>query len=501
MITWGISANSHNGALAVFDNNKLVFASETERFSGIKNDPHLNNDIIAHAAQNYGGYPDEICWYEKPFLKTVRQLTAGQGWLWSENNIRKYLQKFHLNYAGSDPERCMVVNYKQHHHSHAAAGYYTSGFDDACVLVVDAIGEFETISIWKGQGNKLKKVWSQWYPDSVGLWYSAMTDRIGLKPNEEEYILMGMAAYGDPDKLSNTILNDFVMWNEPENTAIGFRHNLHRGCRWWRPELNTQQHRFDIAAGTQRAYEIIFQRLLQQAQSFVPSKNLVLMGGCALNCVANNIAYNYFDKVWIMPAPGDNGSAIGAVLAHKQKHIEWPGPYLGFDVGQHHSDQKIVDYLKQYKICGLARGRAEFGPRALGNRSLIADPRGPNIKEKVNDIKHREQFRPFAPAILAEHVHEFFDIPYGRSSDYMQMVYRCRRPDIFPAIVHHDGTSRVQTVQKGSGQFRELLELWYEQTGCPMLLNTSLNIKGQPMVNTLDDAELWTKTYGLPILG
>jgi carbamoyltransferase len=500
MITWGISANSHNGALAVFDDNRLVFASETERFSGRKNDPHLNQEIIRYAADNFGGYPDTVCWYEKPWLKTMRQLTAGQGWLWSENNINKYLRSHGLTVSGNG-ERCTVINYKQHHHSHAAAGYYTSKFDNACVLVIDAIGEFETISVWQGQGNRLKKIWSQWYPDSVGLWYSAMTDRIGLKPNEEEYILMGMSAFGDPDKFTNAILNDFVMWNEPEATAIGFRHNLHRGCRWWRPELNTEQHRFDIAAGTQKVYEIIFRRLLQQAQSFVSSKNLVLMGGCALNCAANKIAYEYFDNVWIMPAPGDNGSAIGAVLAHKQKHIEWPGPYLGYDMGEHQSNQYIVDYLKTFKICGLARGRAEFGPRALGNRSLIADPRGPDIKEKVNDIKHRERFRPFAPAILAEHAHEFFDIPNGRSSDYMQMVYRCRRPDLFPAIVHHDGTSRLQTVQAGSGQFRELLELWYEETGCPMLLNTSLNIKGQPMVNTLDDAELWTKAYGLPILG
>jgi carbamoyltransferase len=492
MITWGVSGNSHNAALAVFADEKLVFASESERFSGKKNDPHLDLDLINYAAQNFGGFPQKICWYEKPWLKTLRQLGAGQGWLWNENNIKKY-----INGYGLDPK----IVYAQHHHSHAAAGYYTSGFDDSCVLVIDAIGEFETITIWQGQGDKLKKVWSQWYPDSVGLWYSAMTDRIGLKPNEEEYILMGMSAYSDPDKFTNAILNDFILWNEPEATAIGFKHNLHRGCRWWRPELNTEQHKFDIAAATQRVYEIIFRRLLQQAQSFVPSKNLVLMGGCALNCVANKIAYEYFDNVWIMPAPGDNGSAIGAVLADKQRHIHWPGSYLGYDIGYHDSNQKIVDYLKQFKICGLARGRAEFGPRALGNRSLVADPRGPNIKEKVNDIKHRERFRPFAPAILAEHAHKFFDIPRGRSSDYMQMVYRCRRPDLFPAIVHHDGTSRIQTVQAGSGQFRELLELWYAETGCPMLLNTSLNIKGQPMVNTLDDAELWTKTYGLPILG
>lgn len=489
MITWGISANSHNAALAVFSDDKLVFASESERFSGVKNDPDLDQHMVDYAKDRFSS-PDKIVWYENPYLKTFRQFVAGQKIRLSDNNISRYLSKYGLD---------TKVKFVKHHHSHAAAGYYTSQFDDACVLVIDAIGEFETITIWKGEDVRLSKIHSRGYPDSVGLWYSAMTDRIGLKPNEEEYILMGMAALGNPDRLYSTILDDFFLWSEPDTSAFGFKHNLHRGCKWWRPELNTEQDRFNIAAATQKVYELLFERLLQQACYLAPSKNLVLMGGCALNCVANKLAYKYFDKVWIMPAPGDNGSAIGSVLADRRTHIDWPGPYLGYDIGYHSSNQTIVEYLKEKQICGLARGPAEFGPRALGNRSLLADPRGIDIKNRVNDIKHREQFRPFAPAILEEHASDYFDIPYGRTSEYMQMTYLCKRPDLYPAIVHVDGTSRVQTVAKNSGQFRELLEEWYAQTGCPMLLNTSLNIKGQPMVNDIDDADEWTKKYGLPI--
>jgi carbamoyltransferase len=223
------------------------------------------------------------------------------------------------------------------------------------------------------------------------------------------------------------------------------------------------------------------------------------MGGCALNCAANPIAYKYFDRVWIMPAPGDSGSAIGAVLAHKKTHIEWNGPYLGYDMGYKISNKEIVAHLLEHKICGLARGPAEFGPRALGNRSLIADPRGPEIKVAINNIKHREQFRPFAPAILEEFANQYFKMP-TESTTYMQYIAPCLEYESYSAIVHTDGTSRVQTVSKSDNpQFRELLELWYEATGCPMLLNTSLNIKGQPMVNNRADAMTWSQLHGLPV--
>jgi carbamoyltransferase len=487
MITWGISAASHNAALAVFKDDILVFASESERFSGLKNDPDLDQRLVDHARTF--GEPDLVCWYEKPWKKTLRQLFAGQGF--SSNQVRNYLKKYQIT---------TPIKTIDHHRSHASAGYYTSGFDNACVLVIDAIGEFETYTQWQAQGDQLTKIHSIEFPNSVGLWYSAMTQRIGLKPNEEEYILMGMAAQGDPNRLTRDLLNDFVTFpNDDYQLPFRIRQNLHRGCRDWRPDLSTQQDRFDIAAATQQVYELIFERILQSAATKTSSRNLVLMGGCALNCVANKLAYKYFNNVWIMPAPGDSGSSIGAVLAHKQKHITWPGALLGYDMGYHLSNRAIVEYLVENKICGLARGSAEFGPRALGNRSLIADPRGPFIKDRINNIKQREQFRPFAPAILEEYADRYFEMP-TKSTPYMQFTARCKDPNYFPAIVHTDGTSRVQTVnKKDNPQFRELLEIWYDLTGCPMLLNTSLNIKGQPMINNHQDAEKWSKTYGLHV--
>ena len=487
MITWGISAASHNAALAVFQDDKLIFASESERFSGVKNDPNLDQQLVDHARTF--SEPDLVCWYERPWLKTLRQLTAGQGW--QDNNVKDYLRKFNI--------QTPVKTFK-HHQTHAAAGYYTSGFDNACVLVIDAIGEFECLTQWDAVGVDLHKRSSLEYPNSLGLFYSAMTQRCGLKPNEEEYILMGMAALGNPNRFIRDLLDEFVSFpNDASRHAYRIKHNLHRGCMWWHQELTTPQDFYDIAAATQAVYEMAFERVLQQAASSSSSRNLVLMGGCALNCSANPIAYKYFDQVWIMPAPGDSGSSVGAVLAHKKTHIEWTGPYLGYDMGYKTSNEDIVAHLLEHKMCGLARGRAEFGPRALGNRSLIADPRGSEIKVAINQIKHREQFRPFAPAILEEFANQYFKMP-TESTTYMQYISPCLKSESFPAIVHLDNTSRVQTVNKTDNpQFRALLELWYARTGCPMLLNTSLNIKGRPMVNDAIDAANWTQLHGLPV--
>jgi carbamoyltransferase len=487
MITWGISAASHNAALAVFEDDKLIFASESERFSGVKNDPDLDQKLVDHARTF--GEPDLVCWYERPWLKTLRQLTAGQGW--QDNNVKDYLRKFNI--------RTPVKTFK-HHQTHAAAGYYTSGFDEACVLVIDAIGEFECLTQWDAVGSDLHQRYSLEYPNSLGLFYSAMTQRCGLKPNEEEYILMGMAALGNPKRFLRDLLDEFIgLPNDDYEHAYRIKQNLHRGCAWWRPELTSQQDLYDIAAATQAVYEMAFERVLQQAIRSSSSRNLVLMGGCALNCAANPIAYKYFDQVWIMPAPGDSGSSIGAVLAHKKKQIEWSGPYLGYDMGYKTRNKDIVAHLLEYKMCGLARGRAEFGPRALGNRSLIADPRGSEIKVAINQIKHREQFRPFAPAILEEFANQYFKMP-TKSTTYMQYISPCLKSESFPAIVHLDNTSRVQTVNKTDNpQFRALLERWYAETGCPMLLNTSLNIKGKPMVNDAADAAIWTQLHGLPV--
>ena len=486
MISWGVSANSHDAAIAVFADEKLIFASHSERYSGIKNDRDLCKGLVADAKRF--GHPGKIYWYENPLKKTFRQLFAGQGWKRRDNDIDIYMARYEID---------APVVYTDHHHSHAATGFYTSGFDEACVLVIDAIGEFETVTIWQGQGTRLKKLWSQSYPHSLGLFYSAMTQRVGLKPNEDEYILMGMAAYGN-DSLVSTVKEDFITYGK----KIKFKQNLHRGCTQWRPEL-TVTDSFEIAHATQVVYEEMFSNLLETAHRLTNSKNLVLMGGCALNCLANRLTGRWFDKTWIYPNPGDAGSTIGAVLAHHphwKDYTDWSDNFLGYDMGYRSSNKDIVDYLEKNKICGVARGQAEFGPRALGNRSLLADPRGVDIKEKVNAIKQRQEFRPFAPAILEELVDEYFDMPRGwTNSRYMQVIAHCRTPELYPAIVHRDGSSRVQTVPKDGSAFRELLEMWYAQTGCPMLLNTSLNIKGQPMVNNHADARNFERHYGVKV--
>jgi len=490
MISWGISANAHDAALAVFKHDplELVFASHSERFSGIKNDRDLNKELINYAKQ--WGEPDEVVWYENPYKKTLRQIFAGQGLSYiNKNNIKNYLKKYNIN---------CPVKYESHHRSHAAGGYFTSPFSKATIICIDSIGEFETLTIWNADGKKLKKIYSQNYPHSVGLWYSAMTQRVHLKPQEDEYILMGMSAYGDSKKYLDLICQDFFYPPIGETSPkIKFKKNLHRGCMDWQPTINTVQDLFDISATTQLLYAYILKSISTWARKNSPSGNLVLMGGCALNCSANSSIVNDWNDVWIMPNPGDSGSAIGSVLSRYNEYIKWPGPYLGYNIEGEYPYENIIQELKKTGIVGVANGRAEFGPRALGNRSLIADPRGVDVKDRVNTIKHRQQFRPFAPAIISDRVADYFDGPTG---PYMQFTATCRQPDAFPAIVHADGTSRVQTVSKSDNPgFRRLLELWEKETGCPILLNTSLNIKGKPIVNDELDATQFAKHYGVKV--
>jgi len=494
MITWGISANSHDAALAVFTDDGLEFASHSERFSGVKNDAHLNDKLIEYAKK--WGEPDEVIWYERPFVKTLRQLRAGQGFRLGENNISRYLR----SYGISAP-----IQYIDHHLAHAAAGYYTSPFTNASVIVIDSIGEFDTLTIWNADEEKgLRRIYSQQYPHSIGLWYSALTQRIGLKPQEDEYILMGMAAYGDPLRLFNDILADFFHLPPEENLLnifndkprIKLKHNLHRGCMWWRPDLTTEQDYFDIAAATQAVYQYILKIISNWARWKSPSGNLILMGGCALNCSANGSIKSDWNDMYIMPNPGDAGSAIGAVLAHKKEFMPMPHMYTGYNIEGDYPVEEILNELLTTGICGVANGRAEFGPRAFGHRSLLADPRGTDIKDRVNEIKRRQKFRPFAPAVLEEHASKYFDGPTG---PFMQYTSTCTDPGL-PAIIHGDGTSRVQTVSHHqSVGFRKLLERWYEETGCPILLNTSLNIKGKPIVNTVEDAQAFEQHYGVKV--
>ena len=504
MIRWGVTAGSHDASLTVFDGKDIKFAAHAERSTGVKNDKLLNWEIITQALEY--GRPRCVHWYETQWLKRLRQIKAGQWKTALDHGKSPHNQLLQFGYdsyaCGMDDElqqmfKPMSFKAHRHHTTHASAGYYTSPFTEAGVLVVDSIGEFETLTIWRGVGRKLKRVYSQGYPDSLGLWYSAMTQRIGLKPNEEEYILMGMAALGDPNRFKEKIYEDFFYPLDPSKPNVKFKHNLHRGCLWWARELNTIQDYADIAAATQAVYELVFEHLIKSTLKLVNSKNLVIMGGCALNCVANNIAHKYFKNVWVMPNPGDAGSSMGAVLAHYKDFTEWTGPYLGYNIKGRYPISGLLKELQTTGMAGVANGRAEFGPRALGNRSLLADPRGSDMKDKVNTIKNRQDFRPFAPVILEQHASDYFDGPCG---PYMQFVSKTRRPDLYPAITHLDGTSRVQTVNKQQHpRLFLLLSKWYERTGCPMLLNTSLNIKGKPMVDTESDAQEWQHKYGVTV--
>ena len=273
--------------------------------------------------------------------------------------------------------------------------------------------------------------------------------------------------------------------------------NLHIGID---PEFLPDATNEDIAASAQVLTEQLIYNIMRYAREFGWSSNLVYQGGVALNCLANRNLGDYFENIWIMPCPGDAGSSLGAAALAYGKQINWNNAYLGQEIPGEYPVDAVVDCLLSDRICGVASGRAEFGPRALGNRSLFADPRGPDIKELVNAIKRRQQFRPFAPAVLEEYADLYFDMPRGWSdSRYMQIVGRCRHPDVFPAVIHHDGTSRIQTVPKDGSGIRRLLEAWMDRTGCPVLLNTSLNIRGEPMVNDRADADRFEHLYGVQV--
>lgn len=482
----GINGANHDASMSLINGHDIVWAGHAERYNHTKNTSELSVDMIKECLQY--GTPASIVWFEKPIAKSLRKIYSRERpW---RVDVQSALEPLGLE--------DLPIQYVGHHESHAAAGFYTSGYRNASVLVVDAIGEWNTVTIWQADLNGLRKSWSRNYPHSMGLFYSAFTKYLGLKPNEEEYILMGMSAYGRRHPaLTNKIKQDF--FTEFSGPDFTLRHNLHRGCRWW--ELPAEYNKFDLAASVQELMEEYLLSTAQWMHKTLPSRNLVFMGGCALNCVANArlARESGYDNVWIMPNPGDSGSAIGAVAAVSQTQLNWQGPYLGTDIDRELDVERVVNDLLAGKVVAVANGRAEFGPRALGNRSLLCDPRGKGAKDLMNTIKKREQFRPFAPAVLAEHAVEYFNMPVA-SSPYMQFVAECKAPKDLPGVCHVDNTSRVQTVSATDNpKFRQILELWYDRTGCPMLMNTSLNIKGQPLVNSLADAQAWEEQYEITV--
>ena len=486
----GISAGFHDAAATVINTQgEILFAAHSERYSKKKNDENfcqgLLDDILPYS-------PKIVAYYERPWKKQLRRLYSGEGINWNSLTVKQTIQQ---QLSGQiEPKEVSSFN---HHLSHAAAGFQTSPYDRATVVVIDAIGEWDTISIWGAEYDsrgyaQYKKLWSQKYPHSIGLFYSAMTQRVGLKPNEDEYILMGMSAYGRNGYA--TSLQDLYVDNEWTAT---FKQNLHIGDdNKFIPDI----HDSDLAQAAQKVLERLVYNIMRRARDFRWSSNLVYMGGVALNCLANRNLGEYFENIWIMSNPGDAGSSLGAAALEYGRRVNWINAYLGHNIPGAYPVTPILDALLSDGICGVASGRAEFGPRALGNRSLLADPRGPDIKDRVNEIKRRQKFRPFAPVILEEMADQYFDFRSGWSdSRYMQSVAQCRYTSRFPAICHYDGTSRVQTVPKDGSGIRELLEKWFMLTDCPMLLNTSLNIKGEPMVNDRADADRFEVKYGVQV--
>ena len=457
----GESHGHHDGAIAILggansDRPYVYYAQHTERFTGIKQDPdrypmHVHVDPPGHVLAN--------AFYERPLRANMRRLLTGETFQW----IPKY------------------DFYVPHHWSHAAAGYYThpwgSDIEPVCV-VIDAIGEFDSASIWY----KKKKVWSEKYPKSVGLFYSATTKHIGFQPNRDEHLTMALAATGQ----INTQLADLFEW------AIENK-NLHTGF-----DLSIDAHNLtneDIAATAQLVLEREVLKIMNKARKY--SAHLVYGGGCALNCVANSLVTGLFEDTWIFPNPGDAGAALGAALAVTDQHMYFNHNYFGhvMDVDEP-NPAHIAQHILDYGVCGIAYGGAEFGPRALGNRSLIGDPRSPlrgaeeaAPSRRIHRMKDRPLWSPLAPVILSEYFKDYF---HGPESSYMSYVAQCMDTEEFGSIAHVDGSSRVQSIRPESPSLlRKVLEEWYEITGCPMLINTSLNAKGKPMINS------WLGAHGV----
>ena len=523
MIQLGISAFYHDAAACIFKDGKLIAAIEEERFTEVKHDSSFPinsiNWCLDQIRSNIGDV-DQVCWYENPIEKEDRILKTFRKKWWKTFFLKRRYEK--KSYQES-PLRILKkmgfrgdITFVPHHESHAAFSYFTSPFKSAAVLTVDGVGEWETVTISKAEGGYLQQLSNISYPNSLGLFYSAMTAYLGFKPNEGEYKVMGLAPYGDPnryypilykmfDSKSNqfSINQKYFNWGYDEEKMFTkhLAQLLDLPPRLPGEEL-TQLH-MDLAAAVQKTYEREFLNLTLLTRSITGENNLCLGGGCAYNGVANSKAYKFFNKIHIPFAPSDAGSAIGAVLAINKKHIK-AKPYLGYKpnkreiivaiekynhkiISQEYNYKEITKVtakaIKLGKIVAWYQNEMEFGARALGNRSILANPTIPEIREKLNKvIKKREGFRPFAPSVTQEKALDYFDIK--EAVPYMNQVVKAKT-DLFPAVTHVDGTCRVQTVsQKNNILYYNLLKDIGNETGHEVVLNTSFNLKDQTITMT-----------------
>ncbi len=536
----GISCYYHDSAACLVKDGDVVFAAEEERYTRKKHDESLPINAIEHALRFAGITIDDIQaigFYEKPFLKffdrilpTVMKVwprgfvmyhRAMQEWLhkklWIPQNLKK-----ELGYKGP-------VLFTTHHESHAASSYYVSGFDDAAVVTVDGVGEWATTTIGHGRGAELEILKEIHFPHSLGLLYSAITYYLGFKVNSAEYKVMGLAPYGQPTYMEE--MHRLIDIKEDGSFALNMRYFTYEygstmtggamenlfGQPTRKPESPLTQFHKDVARSLQEITDELMLKLAMEAKKLTGSDYLCLAGGVALNCVANGkiLRAGIFKDIFIQPASGDAGGALGVALAiwHKEfkgkrtakmEHTFLGNSYTNDDIkkfldGQnlpyeHLDDAALTDavssLLQGDNVIGWFHGRMEFGPRSLGNRSIIADARNKENWQKVNlKIKFRESFRPFAPTVLEERTHDYFDL--NRESPYMLLVADTlphRRAEI-PAVTHVDGSARIQTIRRDQNpRYYDLIKKFEEKTGCPVIINTSFNVRGEPIVESPGDA-------------
>jgi carbamoyltransferase len=572
MYTLGLSAYYHDSAAALLKDGDIVAAAQEERFSRKKHDARFPLNALNYCLAEAGislAQVDQVAFYDKPFLKFERLLEtyhafAPRGFksfrmampLWlREKLFQKDLLAKELKQLEPGVKWVDRLLFSEHHLSHAASAFFPSPFDEALVLTMDGVGEWTTTSAAIGRGNSLEIFKEIHFPHSLGLLYSAFTYYLGFKVNSGEYKVMGLAPYGEP-KYAQTIL-DHLVDLKPDGsyrldqsyfdyctglTMTNARFDALFGAPPRKPDDPLTQREMDLAASVQAVTEEAVLRMTRALREETGLDNLCLAGGVALNCVANGkvLRDGRFKRVWVQPAAGDAGGALGAALAAHHLYRDQPRPprsgqdsmqgsYLGPQFAQADIEaqltaagarfsvlpyaeliERTASLLASENVVGWFQGRMEFGPRALGGRSILGDPRSPRMQSVLNlKIKYRESFRPFAPSVLREHVAEWFEL--DEDSPYMLMVadvahkHRINTADAdaglfgieklkvprstIPAVTHVDYSARIQTVHADTNpRYHALISSFYDKTGCPVLINTSFNVRGEPIVCTPEDA-------------
>ena len=568
----GISAFYHDSAASLVVDGRIVAAAQEERFTRKKHDADFPENAVHYCLETAGAALEDldyVVFYDKPFLKFERLLEtyvafAPRGFcsfnmaipLWLKEKLfqKDLLRRRFRSFAPEFDWKGRLL-FAEHHQSHAASAFYPSPFQEAAILTMDGVGEWATTSLGAGSGNAITMTREIHFPHSLGLLYSALTYYTGFKVNSGEYKVMGLAPYGEP-RFAQKILDNLIDLKDDGSFRLdlsyfdyctGLRMTNEKfdalfGAPPRNPESRITQREMDLAASIQAVTEEAVLRLTRAIAQDTGSKNLCLAGGVALNCVANGkvLAEGRFENVWVQPAAGDAGGALGAALLAYHHFQDQPravndaldamhGSYLGPEFAQHEIERRMsaagakfvtledraliartIDALAAEKAVGWFQGRMEFGPRALGARSILGDPRSPTMQKTLNlRVKYRESFRPFAPSVLREDVADWFELDVD--SPYMLMVAgvkeSCRRQmtneeralfgidklniprSEIPAVTHVDYSARIQTVHaETNARYHALLTAFKERTGCPVLVNTSFNVRGEPIVCTPEDA-------------